>query len=132
MNKIKAITPGKKYINQMFIMGSVFLAIGLVAFAIMGVWIGLGPAIVILIVAAMQQNKEIIKMYDENIELKLAPLASTRYIKYSEIISIDNNKQKVIVRYKQGSDSKKIAISKQLIDENELGNFIELLESKKS
>ena len=77
------------------------------------------------------KSNSVIKFYDTNIEAKLAPIASKKYIRYTDIETIDSsNKRFVEILYKDSGESKKLRIPVRLLDKTDMDDLIETIKSK--
>jgi len=126
----KTIKPSDKFIRQQFIISTVFFGVGIV-----GLFIGaahlIGFGILFMVLAFMHKDRDIIKIYDQNIEIKIAPLAATKFIKFSDLTKTERiSEKKIFVHYMNGNDPKKLRMPVQMIDAKELSEFLEMLDSK--
>ena len=80
---------------------------------------------VITVVCRSVAQREMIKMMDNNMEVKLAPLASTQYIKYSDIDKVERvNEKKIFVHYKAGDKTKKLRVPVHMMEPKDSYNFV--------
>ena len=130
MEAIKTVKPSKKFINKQYVSGVLMTCVGFVGLAI-GAPHLIGLGILFLVVTSIQSNKEIIKVYEHHFETKFAPLASANYIKFSDLKKVERvSDKKILVHYMQGDKSKKFRVPVQMVDEEEVSQFLNMLESK--
>ncbi|MTI27231.1 hypothetical protein [Fulvivirga kasyanovii] len=78
-----------------------------------------------------QKDKDIIKIENDHLEIKIGALASTRFIKFKDITSIEAaSPKKVILHYKEDSKPKKLRIPVHMIEQTELDEFIIFINNK--
>jgi hypothetical protein len=129
MKAIKEIKAGEKHMNNMYIGTAVGLILGIVTL-IIGAPHFLTLGIIYLIMTLWHKSNSVIKFYDTNIEAKLAPIASKKYIRYTDIETIDSsNKRFVEILYKDSGESKKLRIPVRLLDKTDMDDLIETIKS---
>lgn len=131
MEARKVFKPAKKFVNQQFLTSAIMLIGGVIALA-NGVPHLIGMGILVLIIAFYNKNRQIIKLFDNNMELKLSPLGSTTYIKYADIEKTEKeNDKKIFIYYKEGDKTEKFRLPVHLIEKDDLTEFLKVVESKK-
>lgn len=131
MEAIRVIKPSKKFVNQQFLISGIMLVLGMVSIA-NGVPHLLGMGVLFLIMAFSHQNRKMIQLFEQNMEIKFAPLASTKFIKYGDIIKIEKvSDKKIFVHYKDGSKTTKLRIPVHMMEQDELTEFLKVVNNKK-
>ena len=130
MSIISTIKPSASFMKKQMNVAIVFTCIGAV-----GIFIGIGYllilGIILMVMNSSQKKKDIIKVYENNLEIKFAPLASTRFIKYDELIELERaSEKKIVIHYAKDDKRKKLRIPVQMIEPKELKEFLELVDSK--
>lgn len=78
-----------------------------------------------------QKDKDIIKIENDHLEIKIGALASTRFIRFNDITSVESaSPKKIILHYKEDSKPKKIRIPVHMIEQAELDEFITFINNK--
>ncbi|MDM8162073.1 hypothetical protein QUH73_19805 [Labilibaculum sp. K2S] len=132
MEAIKVIKPSKKFVNQQFLIGGIMLVGGILAIA-NGIPYLLGMSILVLGMAFSHQNRKMIQLFEQNMEIKFAPLASAKFIKYGDIIKTEKvSDKKIFVHYKDGSKTTKLRIPVHMIEQDDLSKFLEVVNNKKA
>ena len=124
------IRPSETYIKKQMTLGIITTLIGVFAFFI-GAGHIMGLGILFLVIASIQKKRDIIKIGEDNLEIKFAPLGATKFIMYSDLVNIERiSEKKVIMHYKSADKTKKMRIPVQMIEPSELHVFLTLLETK--
>ncbi len=130
MEELKEIKAGSKHMNSMYIYCFLTFALGLLGLRFgAGLFIGIG--VLALVATFWHKNTPIIKILDNNLEAKLAPIASKHFIKYSSISNIQKEKRKVIINYNNGAKDKKLSIPLRLIDEDVMKKFLDTVQERR-
>ncbi len=130
VEEVKTIKPSSKYIKRLYVFSFVFLCLGALGI-ILGVPHALGFGIFYLIILTSQKNKDILKIYEDSFEAKFAPLAARKYIQFSTVTSVEYaSRQKIILHYKNDSLANKLSLPVQMMAEEDLANFLDLVEDK--
>lgn len=131
MNPVKTIKPSKKYIKKQFTYGTIVLTLGIIGLAIGTLYMLLGIGILVLVVTSFQKDRDVIKIFEDNIEVKFAPVSSIRFIKFSDMQRVEKiSASKTILIYQDGEKEKKLRIPVAMIDSADLEYLIELMDSK--
>jgi hypothetical protein len=126
----KLIKPSDKFVNRQYISGGIITFIGFLGIAI-GAWHIIGLGIFFLIIASIQSKMDIIKIHENHFEIKLASLASTKYIKFSDLRKVERvSEKKIFVHYKQATDLKKFRVPVPMFEPKELSDFLAFLDDK--
>ncbi|GEM_PF-2622739 len=132
MNTIKEIKASEKHMNNMYIGTAIGLILGVITI-IIGAPHFLTIGVIYLIMTIWHKSNAIIKILDKNLEVKLAPIASRRYIKYTDIESINSsNKRFVEILYKDSGESKKLRIPVKLLEKTDMDMLIETINNNSS
>ena len=119
---------GDKHMNNMYIGTAVGLILGVITLAI-GAPHFLTLGIIYLIMTIWHKNNSVIKMFDNNMEVKLAPIASKKFIRYTDIEKVDiSNKRFVEILYKDSDKMKKLRVIKKLLNDSDLKKLLRTLE----
>lgn len=133
METIKTFKQSKKMVNQQFTIAIIMLIIGVVALMAFGMVLIVGLGILNLIMAFANQNRDVVKVYEHNIEAKLAPLGGTKYVKFCDITDVDVvTDKRSIVYYKDGASTKKLVLNKVTFEENDYSDLLMMLKNKKT
>jgi len=129
---IKLIKPGKKQINQQLIIGIVLCFVGIAGLFVSGnIPLLSGLGLLLIVLSLTFKNKDVIKVYDDYMEMKLALLAPQHFVKFSEITSVDLSKPKALFfSYKKDGKEKKIRLNKQFFNEDGYNYLARLLADK--
>lgn len=129
---IKLIKPGKKQINQQLIVGIALCFVGIAGLFVAGNIPSLsGLGLLFIALSLMSKNKDVIKVYNDYMEMKLALLAPQHFVKFSEITSVDLSKPKALFFcYKKDGKEKKIRLNKQFFNEDDYNYLARLLADK--
>nr|WP_319400865.1 hypothetical protein [uncultured Carboxylicivirga sp.] len=129
---IKLIKPGKKQINQQLIIGIVLCFVGFAGLFVAGNIPSIsGLGLLFIVMSLTSKNKDVIKVYDDYMEMKLALLAPQHFVKFSDITSVDLSKPKALFFfYKRDGKEKKIRLNKQFFNEDDFNYLTELLADK--
>ena len=132
METIKTFKQSKKMVNQQFTIAIIMLIIGGVALMAFGIGLIICLGILNLIMAFTNQNRDVVKVYEHNIEAKLAPLGGTKYVKFCDIkdVEVVNDKNSV-VHYNEGTSAKKLKLNKALFDDQDYTDLLMMLKNKK-
>jgi hypothetical protein len=126
----RLIKPSDKFINKQYTYGIIITCIGLVGIAI-GAWHVIGFGILFIVMASIQSNKDIIKIYEDHLEIKFAPLASTKYIKFSNLRKVERvSEKKIFVHHRQATDLKNFRVPVHMFAPNDLADFLAFLDDK--
>ncbi len=130
MKEEKVYKPCKKYVNQQFLTAFIFLAGGI--FALMhGKFYFIGMSILFFIIAFMTKNRDMVKLFKTSMEMKFAPLSSTKYIRYSDIQNVEKiDDKKIFVHYKEGTSLQKIRVPVHLFEKDDLTDFLKVMRAK--
>ncbi len=130
MSTVKEIKPAKKFIKQQITSGFVFTGIGVVGLFI-GVGHLLGLGILVLVIAFSHKDRTIVKLFEDNMELKFGPLISTKYIKYSDVENVEKiSERKILVHYKNNGKVKKMRLPVGMFEQDDLSELLNILENK--
>jgi|GEM_PF-1549236 len=92
--------------------------------------IGLG--FMFSIIAVSQYNLETLRAGDEHFELKMAPLLPRKFIKHSDVISVEHGDKKLLLKVVDGGKEKLIKMPAHLFskeDRKEIGDYFDNLNS---
>jgi hypothetical protein len=127
---LKFIKASDKFINKQYIYGIIITCIGLVGIFI-GAWYVIGYGIFYLIIASIQRKMDIVKIHENHFEIKFAPLASAKYIKFSDLRKVDRiYEKKIVVHYNEAADLKKFRVPVHMFAPNDLADFLAFLDDK--
>ncbi|MBL6446677.1 hypothetical protein JMN32_10165 [Fulvivirga sp. 29W222] len=127
---MKSIKTSKKFTQKQTNLGYFFLVASIIL-----VFAGrvemVAVAILHLVVAYNQKDKDLIKIEKDHLEIKLSLLSSTRFIKFSDITKVEEvNPKKVFLHYNEGPKSKKLRIPVHMIEPIELEDFLTFINNK--
>lgn len=132
MEARKIFKPAKKFVNQQFLISAIMLIGGFIALA-NGVPHLIAMGILVLIMAYYHKNRQMIKLFDNNMELKFSPLGPTTYVKYTDIEKTERESDKrIFIYYTEGGKTKKIRVPVHLLEQNDLTEFLKVVEAKKN
>ncbi len=111
------------------------IAIIFTCIGVIGLFIGaahlLGLGILFFVIATVQKKRDIIKIFENHLEIKFAPLASTKFIKYSDLIQVERaSEKKIIIHYNKGTTPKKFRVPIHMIEAKELESFLNMIDNK--
>ncbi len=131
MEVIKSFKPCKKYINQQIATGTIMLVAGILALLVGKVYF-IGLAILILVMALIQKDRDMVKMFAENMEIKFSPLASTKFLKYADISNIETvSEKKIFLHYSVEANTKKLRVPVHLFEKEDLTTFLDFIKERK-
>ncbi len=131
METIKVFKPCEKYVKQQFVIGSIMLVAGVIALMIGYVYL-LGLAILTLVLASIQKNRDMVKLFEKNMEVKFAPLGATKFLKYTDIKEIETvSEKKIILHYNDEVKEKRLRVPIQLFDKDDLTDFLDMIKERK-
>jgi hypothetical protein len=132
MEAIRVIKPSKKFVNQQFLISGIMLVGGILAIA-NGMPHLLGIGVLFLVMAFSHQNRKMIQLFEQNMEIKFAPLASVKHIRYSDIIKTEKiSDKKIFLHYKEESNIKKLRIPVHMMEQDDLVEFLKVVNTKKA
>ena len=129
MEAIQEFTASEKTINRTFYMGIFMIVAGIALFFLTGFSILVGLGILYIIMGAISKNRKIIILYPDHLEIKLAPLASKKLLKYDQITNFYTSKRNLELQY---DPKKKIKIPVELLEKDNLHEFDRILQEKTS
>ncbi len=127
MEPIKAIRFSDKYISKQLILSGVIILVGIAGvFLNAGHLLGLG--ILLFVINFAQKKRDAIKVYDEHIEVKLGPIAPTKFIKLDQFTEIlKNGERKVTFCYSEGGKDRKLKLHSSVFTQEDLDYLNELV-----
>lgn len=132
MEAKKIFTPSEKFVNQQFTKAIVAIIIGIILISTLGIGVILVFGVLFLVIAFMLNNKQMVKLYDKNIELSFAPIGSTLLIKYININRIEKvSDNKILIHYTNDGKDKRVRIPVHMFEPSDLKEFINVLENRK-
>ncbi len=127
MEPIKAIRFSEKYISKQLILSGVVILVGIAGmFLNAGHLLGLG--IFLFVINFAQKKRDAIKVYDEHIEVKLGPIAPTKFIKldqFTEVVKI--GERKLTFCYSEAGKDRKLKLHNSVFTEEDLEYLNELV-----
>lgn len=127
MNAIKEIKESKKSTDRQITHASLMLLIGLLGLAI-GTYMILGLGIFMLVMALTTQGKSIIKIFNDHFEMKLGPIAPTKYIRFSDIQELKTESpKKILLVYKDDGKEKSFRLPVHMMTEEDITYFSSLI-----
>ena len=131
IHHMKSIKPGKKYSNSQLALAILMLVLGVLGVFLGTFYVFLGSGTVVLFVVLSQKNKEIIKIFEDHLEVSFAPLAPVRYIKFSNITQIQvKSPKRIFIHYTDRGTSKKLRLLTHMMEKTDLDNLLELINKK--
>lgn len=129
----KLIKPSEKHVNKQLYTGLALIALGVVFLFMGAIGAPFGIGVLFVIIALVSKNTDMIKVYDNYFEIKLAPLAARRFIKISEITNVDTSNPKILmVYYDSEGKNKKIKIPKAMFNDKDFQFVTEFVSAKKA
>ena len=130
---METIRPGKRYIKKQLIIGYFFIIFGVVSLLFTGRPYLSAIGIIFLVTGYSQKNKNIIKIYEDHMEVKLSFLSSLQYIKFENINKVEDvNAKKIIIHHTINSRSKRFVIHLSIIEKSDFEKFIQILRERLS
>ncbi len=127
-----SIKPSESYINKQITIGVIFTLIGGLALFV-GVPHLFGLGILFLIIPVIQKNRDMIKICENNLELKFAPIGPTKFIRYADLVQVERiSEKKIVLHYNQQDKPKKLRLPVHLFKAEDLTGFLAFLDTKTS
>ncbi len=124
------IKPSESFVKKQMTIAIIFTCIGVIGLFI-GVAHLLGLGILFFVITTVQKKRDIIKIFENHLEIKFAPLASTKFIKYSDLIQVERaSEKKIIIHYNKGATPKKFRVPIHMIEAKELESFLNMIDNK--
>ncbi|MBW1295725.1 hypothetical protein [Aquimarina litoralis] len=121
MKALQEISLRKKIINQNLIVAFIMLASGFIFFAVTGFSMLIGIGVLYLIIAVLNNNLKIVKVYESYLEIKLGAIASKKFIKFENIKKFNTvNKFLEIHYHDEENKLKKVRIATKVLEEEDI------------
>lgn len=131
MTAIKSYSVKNSYSNLFIIGGIVMLCLGVTVGILTGRFTQIGLGILFIVMGSMQHNREIIKFYDEYLEMKLAPLSPVLLMKYNELERLEHiSKKKYFIYGIVNGKQKRVRLPVEMISNVEQPNLIQDLKNR--
>ncbi len=128
MEPVKTIKLSKKHVNKQMIMGVVLTILGVVGLVIGAAHI-LGLGIFFLVIAIVQKERNIFKIFENNLEMKMGPIAPTKYIRFTDFTRVENiEDKKITVYYKDAGKERKIRLHSSVFESDDIKYLLDLVD----
>ncbi|WP_378172181.1 hypothetical protein [Aquimarina sp. SS2-1] len=131
MKPLQELSISQKAINHNFLMAGFMLIMGILMVVTSGFFTLIGFAILFFIIAAVNSNIKIVKIYDDFLEIKLGAIASKKFIKYNQITKFNKTSKFLEIHCRDEQDRyKKVKIPAKVLEEEDIQELNDVLMQK--
>lgn len=90
-----------------------------------------GAGVLLLVIGAWNMRHEPVRLYREHMELKFAPAASLRLIRYRDLVRVEGDSEKVrSLFYRDAGKEKKLKLRLDMLNADDRPRLLGILEEK--
>lgn len=87
-------------------------------------------AVVGLVMAVWTRRAQVVRVFEDHLELRGAPFAPLRLVRFDQILGLERRKKKVQLRYRRGEEDAKVALPMHLLAQEDGEWLVSHLEAK--